>query len=158
MWQAAVPQPDMERSAAAPLLAGVTLGVDARRAHRWVNRFMTLVKQHVASEPSTLIKGNFSQEKALALLGAALCQNEAHLSSLATASGVSPHALASLAHLAVLPLLQACGQCLASQVSPTWSHTYCPICGAWPALVEIRGLEQAPRPMIRRRKPCYIRC
>jgi FdhE protein len=145
LWQAAVPQPCADRPAAAPLLAGVTLDVDARRVQRWVDRLVTVVGKHAASDTPTLGKSHFSQETALALLEAALCQNQTHLTALASAAGLHPQVLTSLAHLAVLPLLQACGQCLASQVSPTWSYAYCPICSAWPALAEIRGLEQARR-------------
>ena len=47
-----------------------------------------------------------------------------------------------------LPFLHACRRRWASAVSPDWSRGYCPVCGAWPALVEICGVE-------RRR---YLRC
>jgi FdhE protein len=145
LWQAVVPQLCTDRPAAAPLLAGATLGVDARRVHRWVGRLVTAVRKHAASPPPAWAKGHFSQENALALLEAALCQNQTHLTSLATILRISPPALTSLASLAVLPLLQACGQLLAPQVSPTWPYSHCPICGAWPALAEVRGLEQTRR-------------
>jgi FdhE protein len=145
MWQAMVLQLCTDRPAAAPLLAGATLGVDARRVHRWVDRLVAVVGKHAAADTPALTKGHLSQENALALLEAALCQNQTRLASLSTVSGISPPALASFAHLAVLPLLQACGQFLAPQISPAWSSTYCPICGAWPALAEVRGLEQTRR-------------
>jgi hypothetical protein len=48
-----------------------------------------------------------------------------------------------LAHLAVIPLLQACERLLAPQVVQAWSYGYCPICGAWPTLAEVCGLEHA---------------
>jgi FdhE protein len=145
LWQAMVPQLCMDRPAEAPLLAGATLGVDARRVHRWVDRLVTVVGKYAASDTLAWVKGHFSQENALALLEAALCQDQTRLVSLATVLGMSPPTLTSLAHLAVLPLLQACGILLAPQISPTWSYTYCPICGAWPALAEVRGLDQTRR-------------
>lgn len=49
------------------------------------------------------------------------------------------------ADLAALPLLRACGRRLAARVPANWSRGWCPICGAWPTLVESRGLERSRR-------------
>jgi FdhE protein len=47
--------------------------------------------------------------------------------------------------LATIPLLQACGRSLAHQVPVDWSYGYCPVCGGWPTLAEVRGLERTHR-------------
>jgi len=47
--------------------------------------------------------------------------------------------------VAAMPLLQACARRWSSCVSAGWDHGYCPICGAWPALAEARGLERERR-------------
>jgi FdhE protein len=44
--------------------------------------------------------------------------------------------------MAAVPLLQACARALQSEVPLAWWEGYCPVCGAWPALAELRGLER----------------
>jgi FdhE protein len=141
VWEEAVPQPCPDRPAAAPLLAGIVCHVDARRVGRWMHSLAKLARQNTAPRQAALLRVNFHQEDVLALLEAALCQEHARLTALAEGLGAHPYALAAMAHLAVIPLLQACGRRLASQVPHGWSCGYCPICGAWPTLAEVRGLE-----------------
>jgi Protein involved in formate dehydrogenase formation/Pyridine nucleotide-disulphide oxidoreductase len=81
----------------------------------------------------------------LPLLEAAMCLDEARLEELAKADGVDPGALGALMQLAAMPLLHACGRSLAPQVPLDWSYGYCPVCGAWPTLAEVRGLERTHR-------------
>jgi FdhE protein len=140
VWQDTVPQPRLEPSATAPLLAGVTIAVDAPRMSRWVCHLVALAARHVTPD---LAQTHLDQDSALALLEAVLCQDQARVSILAQAAGVAPQALLTIGQLAILPLLQTYGRHLAPHVSPTWSQGYCPICGAWPALAEVRGLEHA---------------
>jgi FdhE protein len=145
---AAVPRPHPERPGAAPLLAGITLQVDARQVRRWLERLGRIAGKNAPADAAVLTRARLVKEDVLALLEAALCQEERRLASLAAAKTPprgSPSALTSLAHLALVPLLQAWGQRLAPQVPPDWSYGYCPICGAWPALAEVRGLEHARR-------------
>lgn len=142
MWEDTVLQLCPDRSAAAPLLAGIVCHVDARRLGRWVRSLAKLARQNTAPGQAALLPVNFHQEDVLALLEAALCQDHARLTALAEDLGTHPHALAAIAHLAVIPLLQACGRRLASQVPQAWSCGYCPICGAWPTLAEVRGLQR----------------
>jgi FdhE protein len=141
VWEAAVLQACPDRPVVAPLLAGMACHVDARRIGRWVRSLAKLARQNTAPGQAALLQVHFHQEDVLALLEAALCQDHARLTALAEDLGTYPHALAAIAHLAVIPLLQACGRRLASQVPHAWSCGYCPICGAWPALAEVPGLE-----------------
>src|SRR5262249_22098559 len=139
VWEEAVLQPCPDRPAVAPLLAGMVCHVDARRVGRWVRSLAKLARQNTAPGQAALLRLNFHEEDVLALLEAALCQDHTRLTALAEELGAHPHALAAIAHLAVIPLLQACGRRLASQVPQAWSCGYCPICGAWPTLAEVRG-------------------
>ena len=122
MWEAAVPQPCPDRPAAAPLLTGMVCHVDARRVGRWVRSLAKLARQNTAPGQAALLRMDVHQEDVLALLEAALCQDHTRLSALAEARGAPPHALAAMAHLAVMPLLQACGGRLASQVPQVWPY------------------------------------
>lgn len=41
------------------------------------------------------------------------------------------------------PLLHACRRRFADEIPEGWSRGYCPLCGAWPTLAEICGVERA---------------
>ena len=56
-----------------------------------------------------------------------------------------PDRLSTLARLAVIPLLRECATRLSSEIPPDWEPGYCPVCAAWPALAETRGIERARR-------------
>jgi len=81
----------------------------------------------------------------LPFLEAAICLDETRLADLAQADGADPGALGALMQLATMPLLHACGRSLAPQVPLDWASGYCPVCGAWPTLAEVRGLERTHR-------------
>ena len=44
-----------------------------------------------------------------------------------------------------MPLLHACAERWREHVPSAWTHGYCPVCAAWPALSELRGLERSRR-------------
>lgn len=79
----------------------------------------------------------------LALLEASISDNRAYLESVATAADVDPAVLAVVAHVATLPLLLACGRRASERAdAPVWPHGFCPVCGAYPTLAELRGLAR----------------
>jgi FdhE protein len=47
-----------------------------------------------------------------------------------------------------IPLLHACRRQWNAILPKAWSHGYCPVCGGWPALAEMCGVERAR----------YLRC
>ncbi len=81
-WDAAVPRAAVERPVKAPLLAHAGIAVDGRAARRWVRR---LLKVSDRMNPRTI--------DAVALLEAAVCQDDARSDALAVAAGADPHAL-----------------------------------------------------------------
>ena len=83
-----------------------------------------------------------------ALFVEAFVQHRDHLADIAARAGVDADLLAALAAQSVAPLLRA----YAAQLMPLveraddeahWSRGYCPVCGAWPLLGELRGVELA---------------
>jgi FdhE protein len=112
-----------------PLLHNRTLRVDAGRAQ-------ALIEQ---------LGLRLSRADSLALLSAAITGNVHVIQLLATQHDLDPAALDSLAHMAVLPLLQSCSQQLQSLLPEHWPEGYCPICAAWPVLAERRGLDRSRR-------------
>jgi FdhE protein len=144
-WATAMPQPDPERPPAAPLLAGVTLALDPHMVRRWVRRLLQRAAKVMGSSSAPLAAIDTRRFDPLPLFEAAICLNETQLTDLAKAAGADPSALGALMQVATMPLLQVCGRYLAQQVPIDWSCGYCPVCGAWPTLAEVRGLERTHR-------------
>src|SRR6266536_833752 len=127
-WQNAAPTPPPERPVKTPLLFRAHLTVDRRTTRRYVHR---LLERAELRRPRLDVA---------AFLEAAVCQDDARIDALA--AGGDPHPLRVVAQMAVLPLLQACARATGWEALPSWWEGYCPVCGAWPALAEFRGLER----------------
>jgi FdhE protein len=115
-----------------PLLHGREVRVDADRLGRRLERLGELVGL-----------GRVGEADVLELARAAVGQDGGAIERLAQVSATDPGVLETIVNLAVWPLLQACGRGLQAQIPPGWTHGYCPVCGAWPVLAELRGLERA---------------
>jgi FdhE protein len=105
---------------------------------------------HVASEieseaqaPLARLRGR--RVDALALIEAAIVRDHASTEALAAAAGVDAHAFEVIGQLAATPLLHACARRYEAQIPSAWMQGYCPVCSAWPALTELRGLERNRR-------------
>ncbi|HWP35790.1 MAG TPA: formate dehydrogenase accessory protein FdhE [Thermodesulfobacteriota bacterium] len=145
-WNAAVPEPDPARPPGAPLLARARLPVDPRLLAGWLRHLSeTASASGAAGAAAVAAAWRGERLDPLAVATAAVCQDGTQLARLAAAAGVDPRPLESVADLAAIPLLQACGRQLAARVPADWRYGYCPICGAWPTLAELRGLERSRR-------------
>jgi FdhE protein len=132
-WGAAVPQVAAERPVKAPLLSHTRVAVDARAIRTWVRRLLRIARQE---------NGRGAGIDALALVEAALCQDDARIDALSAATTAEPKAVRVVGQIATLPLLQACGRGLAADLPASWWEGYCPVCGAWPVVAEYVGLER----------------
>jgi FdhE protein len=142
-YDAAVPERPVAPSGA-PLVEGAVLELSRRAADRWVRGLLTRATDAGAS--STLADAaRTSALDPFAILESAIAVDRARLDTIADANGADRDAFAAVASIAAMPLLQACGRRWSSHVAATWDHGYCPICGAWPALAEARGLERERR-------------
>ena len=115
-----------------PLLHGREVRVDTAHLQRRLKRLGDLVGLGQLAEPDVL-----------ELARGAVRQDGAVFERAAQASAGDPGVLETIVNLAVWPLLQACGRALQDQIPPGWTQGYCPVCGAWPVLAELRGLERA---------------
>ncbi len=91
------------------------------------------------------------------LFGEAFVQHQDHVAEIASQIGVDAELLRTLASQAVAPLLRAYADHLlpllariddGTSQGAAWQQGYCPVCGAWPILAELRGVELAR----------YLRC
>ena len=133
-----------DRLSVAPLLAGATLELPAGLAERTVRAVLASAGEGEGPEATALmVLTDAHHLPALDLIAAAIAQDIDQIDALAIGLGVDPDALAVVAHLAALPLLLACGRRLSARIPARWRAGSCPICGAWPAAAEVRGLERA---------------
>jgi FdhE protein len=140
-WQTPLADGETDDTAAspgtvAPLLHLRRLEIDGSAARR-------LVLDLASAAGGSLRPYRPSSEEAIELLTAAVREDAAGIRARATAAGVDGGALASIAHLATLPLLQSCRRALESRLPRSWPHGYCPVCAAWPMLAERRGLDRS---------------
>jgi len=136
-WAEAVPEPSPSSSMGAPLLHEVVIRVDATRVRRLLRTLLREAGIQVARRPRRL--------DALGVLRAAIVQDAEALEQKASDAGVDAGPLAAVAQLAAMPLLRACAVRMRDRIPDTWLQGYCPVCAAWPTLVEIRGLERNRR-------------
>ncbi|HJR66183.1 MAG TPA: formate dehydrogenase accessory protein FdhE [Gemmatimonadaceae bacterium] len=148
-WASAVPELPVRSDAAwppyAPLLEGASIRLDGRRARKLVRELI-----HTADDArddgakwSTAMRGR--RLDAVGLLHAAIKRDLDAVDRIAARAGIDAPPLAVIAQLAVMPLLHACADRWREHVPSAWTHGYCPVCAAWPALAELRGLERSRR-------------
>src|SRR5436189_15551 len=131
-WEAALPSVAADRPVKAPLLCRAQVRVDGRTVRTWVRRLLDLAPQ---------VNGGRRDMDGLALLAAAVCQDDARSDALAAAAGADAQAVRVVGQMAAVPLLQACARGLASQIPTSWWEGYCP---AGAALE--RGYRRRERP------------
>ncbi len=129
-WTRFVPTLEHSGGGGRPLLDGAVINVAPRAVGRWVRRALTLA---VGTEVEPL--------DPLLLFETAVSQDVDRLDELARAVKDDGGVVRGLAPLIAIPMLQACRRAWAERVPVGWAHGYCPICGGWPALAEIRGLD-----------------
>jgi FdhE protein len=117
-WEAFVPEPPESQVTKAPLLAGATLELEPAAVAAWSQRLLRAAYQSGAPKMATLDLG------------------------------VEADALQAVAALVPVPFLQACNRRWQRSISESWTEGYCPVCGAWPAFAEVRGIERGR----------YLRC
>lgn len=147
-WEAFVPEPPESQVTKVPLLAGATLNLEAAAVGAWSQRLLRAAYQSGAPKMATLDGAKQARLHAVDLFKSSLCQNWPYLREAAVDLGVEADALQAVAALVPVPFLQACNRRWQRSVSESWTEGYCPVCGAWPAFAEVRGIERGR----------YLRC
>lgn len=134
-----------ERSPGTPLLAGAVISLDERRLDAWARRVLDLAGGTSPEAASFAAAARSPRLDARALVQAALNADSDGLASIAATLDVAPDALAVAADLVAMPLMQALRRRFGPAVEAHWSAGWCPVCGGWPLLAELRGLDRARR-------------
>jgi len=124
-----------------PLLHLAKIGVDRPRLHSLTRALAADFPE--SNEAAAALLELVGSADPIALVHAAVTHDEASIERLSQTHDFDSRALGLLAQIAALPLLVSCVQ----QLTPThaihdWQRGYCPMCGAWPTLAEMRGLER----------------
>jgi FdhE protein len=142
---AAATQLAPERAQDAPLLAGAQIPVNRLHAEDWLGRLLLLASNATPDAAPLARAAQSPFLDAPGLLEAAINADDTRIEAMASDVGVPPESLGAVAELAAIPLLQALRRRFAPAVSSHWHEGSCPICGDWPRLAELRGLERARR-------------
>jgi FdhE protein len=124
-----------------PLLTGMTIAVDPAAVRRYLDGLLTAAAR-VSGAGGGAAPG---EADTLSLLEAAITQETPAMARVAASTGLDPDLLRAVAPVVAMPVLQASRRAWSPQVSPHWSRPFCPICGAWPGLAEVRGLDRTRR-------------
>lgn len=148
-WTAAVPDLPVRTGSAwppyAPLLEGATVHVDGRRVRKLVRDLIHTADDARDDSAVRSARARGRRLDAVALLHAAIVRDHDAVARIALRTGITTEALEVIGQLTAIPLLYACAQRWREHIPSAWTHGYCPICGAWPALAELRGLERNRR-------------
>ena len=141
-WDAAVPADARMPQITAPLLAGATLSVEARTVRSLLQRLIRAASYKGTPEMTTLRPVLNADPDVLALFRASLCHDTALTAETAASCGADAGAFQAVVALVCVPFLQACNRRCAHALPAGWLEGHCPVCGAWPAFAEARGIER----------------
>jgi FdhE protein len=142
-WEAFVPEPPQAKENKIPLLANATLALESGGLDAWWQRLLRAAYQSGAPKMAPLDSVKQARLNTVDLFKAALCQNWQVLRETAVDLGVDAEALQAVAALLPVPFLQACHRRWQPSINESWTEGYCPVCGAWPAFAEVRGIERS---------------
>jgi FdhE protein len=145
-WDQMVPPGARRQQSKVPLLAEATLYPEKRALDRMFQQLLRIAGRSATAKMATLQAVPCEELDVLALFRAALNHDSSRIKELASLVGADAEAFHAVAALLPMPFLHACNRRWKRPES--WVEGYCPICGAWPAFAEVRGIERSR----------YLRC
>ena len=139
-WDRAEVSTVADRHPHAPLLTNASIAIDRAAAQRALAAVLQAAATSSAETLAAVGALRRTPLDPLELIQAAINRDDATLARYARAGGVDAEALAAVVALARAPLLHACARRYPS--ASGWNRGYCPVCGEWPAFVEIRGVDR----------------
>ena len=126
-----------------PLLAGAGIPLRTSFVRRFFERLIRVASTAGTMKMATLERALDSNLDMAMLFRTSLCQESDGLNDVAAITRADAEALQGVLALLPVPFLQACNRRFASSISESWVEGYCPVCGAWPAFAEVRGIERS---------------
>jgi FdhE protein len=143
IWDATVAAGALASPPELPLLAGATLALPSSMVRRLWKQLIRIASHTGTMKMATLEAVLGADADILPLFTASVCQDRDRIEELAAVTGVDAEALHAVAGLLPVPFLQACNRRWASSISEGWLEGFCPVCAAWPAFAEVRGIERS---------------
>jgi len=147
-WDALVPDRAAMQQSKVPLLAEAKLDLAKSSVTTWLAQLIRIASRSGTTQMSTLKSVPHAKLDAATLFRAALHQDSGQIKETAAGLGADPGAFQAVVALLPVPFLHACNRRWARSMAASWTEGYCPVCGAWPAFAEVRGIERSR----------YLRC
>jgi FdhE protein len=147
-WDSVIPDLAEVRQSKASLLAGAVIAIETTWLRRWTEQLVSTASHSGTEQMATLKRALRGQVDTLRLFEASLCLDESAVKQIALGCDADAEAFQAVTALLPIPFLHACNRRWAHSLPQGWVEGYCPICGAWPSYVEVRGIERSR----------YLRC
>ena len=141
-WDAVVPVRTEAQQDKVPLLAGVTLGLEKSSVRRVLEQLIRIAYRSGTPKMATLEPTLHAELDILTLFKMSVCQDTDRIGETAAFVGADSEAFQAVVALLPVPFLQACNRHWTPSIAKSWVEGYCPVCGAWPAFTEVRGIER----------------
>ena len=143
-WELFIPDRTESLENRAPLLTGTTIAIESNSLRRWTERLLRTASR-CGTEKMATLKDVLQEttDDPLFLFKAALCLDESALKQIAVNCHADPDAFQAVTALLPVPFLHACNRRWARSLPHGWVEGYCPICGGWPAIAEVRGIDRS---------------
>jgi FdhE protein len=135
LWDAAQVDTRLVADGVRPLLANACVSIDLRSFRRLAHRLLEAVEA-LGADARHMLERHLNDGGAAAIFAGSL--RGEHADALADLEG---SVVTGVMALLGVPFLQNV-QRRHSSAGMTWTETYCPICAAWPAFVEVLGIER----------------
>lgn len=122
------------RSPETPLLHHASLRVNRDRAFEFIRK--------LGAELGLL---SLDQVDPLSLILVGIERDGDTMDMLSQKLAVPIDTVAIVAQLTALPLLLNAARTLSREAAASWQRGYCPVCGAWPSMAELRGIQRERR-------------
>jgi FdhE protein len=139
-WERIVPEPETDRRP--PLLDGSSIVVDEAPPRDLLTRLIRTATKSGTPKMATLDTALGSDLDVPGLFAASICHDRDRIAEAAALCGADEDAFQAIVALLAIPFLQACNRRWMSPLTESFSEGYCPICGSWPALAEVRGIQR----------------
>jgi FdhE protein len=142
-WDAMVPDHAEAVESKAPLLTGAVITIESNWLRRWTDQLLKTASRSGTEKMASLHRAFRNTADNLPLFNASLRLDERALKQIAANCDADREAFQVVAALLPVPFLHACNRRWAHSLPQGWVEGYCPVCGAWPAVAEVRGIERS---------------